>query len=207
MSDYKLDIKDDNDDSMEENKILKEVVDYIKIIAFAFVIAYVLTHFVIVNAKVPTGSMNNTIETGSRIIGNRISYKFSDPERFDIAIFKAPDSPKENYVKRIIGLPGEHVVIDKSEITITLADGSKKIKLNETYLKEKWTENAGPYTFNVPKDSYLMLGDNRNNSNDARLWTNKYVSKDVLLGKVEFEYFPSLKWFGTNDYKVDRVTE
>lgn len=207
MSDYKLDIEDDNDDSMEENKIFKEVVDYIKIIAFAFVIAFVLTHFVIVNAKVPTGSMNNTIETGSRIIGNRISYKFSDPERFDIAIFKAPDSPKENYVKRIIGLPGEHVVIDKSEITITLADGSKKIKLNETYLKEKWTENAGPYTFNVPKDSYLMLGDNRNNSNDARLWTNKYVSRDVLLGKVEFEYFPSLKWFGTNDYKVDRVTE
>lgn len=173
--------------------IVKEIFSWVKIVVVAFVIAFVLTHYIIVNAKVPTGSMENTIPTGSRIIGSRLTYEFSDPERLDIIIFKAPDSPEENYVKRLIGLPGETVKIDDAVITIETADG-KTIELEEDYLKEEWFDSTGPYEFKVPEDSYLMLGDNRNYSNDARKWKNTYVKRDAILGKVEFMYYPSFKW-------------
>lgn len=186
-----------NETSQHEEKqkinIVKEIFSWIKIIITAFIIAFILTHFIIVNAKVPTGSMENTIPTGSRIIGSRLTYEFSDPERLDIIIFKAPDSPQENYVKRLIGLPGETVRIDNAVITIETTDG-KTIELEEDYLKEEWFDSTGPYEFKIPEDSYLMLGDNRNYSNDARKWKNTYVKRDAILGKVEFMYYPSFKW-------------
>lgn len=186
-----------NETSQHEEKqkvnIVKEIFSWIKIIITAFIIAFILTHFIIVNAKVPTGSMENTIPTGSRIIGSRLTYEFSDPERLDIIIFKAPDSPKENYVKRLIGLPGETVRINNAVITIETTDG-KTIELEEDYLKEEWFDSTGPYEFKIPEDSYLMLGDNRNYSNDARKWKNTYVKRDAILGKVEFMYYPSFKW-------------
>lgn len=179
----------------KKNGVLHEVIDFVKIVVIAFVVAYLLTHFVIVNAKVPTGSMNDTIETGARIVGNRLSYLFGEPERLDIIVFKAPDTPEENYVKRLIGLPGEKIHIEDSKILITTVDG-KKITLKEDYLKEEWTDSNGPYDFEVPEGCYFMLGDNRNNSNDARKWKNTYVKRDAILSKVEFEYFPTLKWLG-----------
>lgn len=186
-----------NETSQYEEKqkvnIVKEIFSWIKIVITAFIIAFILTHFIIVNAKVPTGSMENTIPTGSRIIGSRLTYEFSDPERLDIIIFKAPDSPEENYVKRLIGLPGETVRIDNAVITIETTDG-KTIELEEDYLKEEWFDSTGPYEFKIPEDSYLMLGDNRNYSNDARKWKNTYVKRDAILGKVEFMYYPSFKW-------------
>lgn len=180
----------------EEKKkvnIGKEILSWVKIVIVAFIIAFLLTHFIIVNAKVPTGSMENTIPTGSRIIGSRLTYEFSDPKRLDIIIFKAPDSPQENYVKRLIGLPGETVRINNAVITIETTDGDT-IELEEDYLKEEWYDSTGPYEFKVPEDSYLMLGDNRNWSNDARKWKNTYVKRDAILGKVEFMYYPSFKW-------------
>ena len=186
-----------NETSQHEEKqkvnIVKEIFSWIKIVITAFIIAFILTHFIIVNAKVPTGSMENTIPTGSRIIGSRLTYEFSDPERLDIIIFKAPDSPEENYVKRLIGLPGETVRINNAVITIETTDG-KTIELEEDYLKEDWFDSTGPYEFKIPEDSYLMLGDNRNYSNDARKWKNTYVKRDAILGKVEFMYYPSFKW-------------
>lgn len=62
--------------------------------------------------------------------------------------------------------------------------------LKEDYLKEEWTTSTGPYTFEVPEDSYLVLGDNRNNSWDARYWEHTYVAEDKILGKAVFRYFP-----------------
>ena len=73
----------------------------------AFVLALVLKNYVIINATVPTGSMENTIEPGDDLFGFRLAYKFSEPERGDIVIFKFPDDESQKYVKRVIGLPGE----------------------------------------------------------------------------------------------------
>ena len=98
--------------------IISEIFSYIKIFAIAIIIAYITTHFIIINAQVPTGSMKNTIMEGDRLIGFRLSYKFSKPERGDIVIFKYPDDETQTYVKRVIGTPGDIVQIANGKVYI-----------------------------------------------------------------------------------------
>ena len=182
-------------DSGEENKngdIFREICSWIAVIGFAIVAAYLINTFVIVNANVPTGSMENTIASKSKIIGFRFAYWFSEPERGDIMIFKAPDDPKTKYVKRVIGLPGEKIRIEDAKIYITPADGGEEFILEEDYLKEEWVIMTGPFTYEIPEDSYLMMGDNRNSSKDARYWENKYVKKSAILGKAVCCYYPKM---------------
>ena len=89
-------------------------------------------------------------------------------------------------MKRVIGLPGETVNIVDGKVYI---DGSDT-PLDEPYLAEPMEGSYGPYT--VPEGCYFMLGDNRNNSQDARFWQNKYVAKDKIIAKVLFSYYPKL---------------
>lgn len=175
-----------NDDREEVPSALGELVSWIMYFAVAIIIALFLKSFVIINATVPTGSMENTIMTNDCIMGFRLAYTFSEPKRGDIIIFKYPDDEAQKYVKRIIGLPGDNIYIENGEIYI---NGSVT-PYQESYLKEEWVIANGPYEFQVPEDSYLVLGDNRNNSLDARYWTNKYVTKDKIIGKALFVYFP-----------------
>lgn len=164
----------------------RELLSWVMMFVCAFLIAFVIDHFIIVNATVPTGSMQNTIMAGDRMIGWQFAYLFSEPERGDVIIFDYPDDPSQKYVKRIIGLPGETVTITDGLIYID--DASEP--LEEDYLPEEWVWENDGYVFNVPSGSYLVLGDNRNNSHDARFWTNPYVTKDAILGKALFCYWP-----------------
>ncbi len=166
----------------KKKKILHEVFFYVGVLLAAFLI----WRFILLNAKVPSGSMENTIMSESRIMGLRFAYWFSDPERGDIVVFYAPDHPDTLYVKRVIGLPGD---------TVDIVDGKTYIngeELQEDYLPEPMEGNFGPY--HVPEGAYFMLGDNRNNSADAREWTNTYVYKDAIIGKAYFSYWPKLSW-------------
>ncbi len=170
---------------MESLKI--EIISWVKLLAAALVFALCINQFVIVNARVPSGSMENTIMTNDRIMGLRLSYLFSGPERGDIVVFQYPDDEKIDYVKRIIGLPGETVEIRAGKVYI---DGAAQ-PLDDSFIKEEAYGDYGPYT--VPEDSYFMLGDNRNNSRDSRFWQNKYVKKNKILGKVYFRYYPNFE--------------
>lgn len=152
----------------------------------AIAVALVLKNFVIINATVPTGSMENTIMPKDDILGFRLAYTFSEPERGDIIIFKYPDDETQKFIKRIIGVGGDHVVINDGKIYIN----DSKEPLDEPYLKEEWVVETGPYDFTVPEGHYLVLGDNRNNSLDARYWENTYVSDEQIIGKGELIYFP-----------------
>lgn len=168
---------------------VKELFSFLTSFIVAVVIAMLMQRFIIINANIPSGSMENTIMTGDRVIGNRLAYLFGSPERGDIVIFKYPDDEKQLFVKRIIGMPGETVVIEDAKVYI---DG---VLLEETYIKEKWIIDAGPYTYVVPEDSYFVMGDNRNNSKDSRYWENTYVQDEQLLGEAVFCYWP-FKDFG-----------
>lgn len=163
---------------------IKDLLSWVLTIAAAVLLALFLNNVVIINARIPSGSMENTIMTGDRVIGLRFAYNKSDPKRGDIIIFRYPDDETEKYVKRVIGLPGETVTIQDAKVYI---DGEE---LQEDYLKEEWVVATGPYTFEVPEDCYFVMGDNRNNSWDARYWTNTYVAKDKILGQAKFRYWP-----------------
>ena len=193
-----LDLNEDEKKEEESEKIPEDdMVDWkkeIKSFAITFLltmtVVFLLKNFVIINATVPTGSMENTIMPGDNIFGFRLAYMTEDPERGDVIFFPFPDDESPNYVKRIIGLPGETVTITEGKIYI---DGSET-PLEEPYLKEEWTRGTGPYVFEIPEDSYLCLGDNRNRSADAREWNNQYVTKEKIIGKAIFTYFPFDRW-------------
>jgi len=163
---------------------LKEIISLLGTMAVAAVVVFLLKEFIIINAYIPSGSMENTIMTKDRVIGNRLAYLVREPARGDIVIFNYPDDERQLFVKRIIGLPGETVTIEDAKVYV---DG---ILLEENYLKEEWTLDNGPYTFEIPEGSYLVLGDNRNNSKDARYWENTYVTEEHILGEAGFRYWP-----------------
>ena len=183
--DGKVDTQEQKPERTRRQRIIAEAVSWIKTIAAALVMAWFITTFLIVNAQVPSGSMENTVMTGDRLIANRLSYLFSKPERFDIVVFKFPDDESKLYIKRIIGMPGDTVTIRNNEIYIN--DSSEP--LDDSFIKEPMhTPDA---VYEVPEGHYFMMGDNRNNSSDSRFWQNTYVAEDKILGKAIFRYFPS----------------
>lgn len=169
----------------KENSLKAEILSWLQILVTAACIAFVLNTFIIANSRVPTGSMENTIMPGDRVIGSRLSYLFSSPERGDIVIFRYPDNESVYYVKRVIGLPGDTIDIIDDEIYLNGSD----TPLEEPYLREEMNHRETMH-FEVPEDSYFMMGDNRNNSLDARYWNNTYVKHDKLVAKVLFRYWP-----------------
>ena len=173
---------------VDKQEIMKEVISWTKTVVFAVVFALCITQFVIVNAKVPTGSMMDNIMPNDRIVAFRLSYIRSKPERFDIVVFHYPDDRRQLYVKRVIGLPGETVTIKAGKVYID----NNTVPLDDSFIRTKpYEEDFGPVT--VPEGSYFMMGDNRNNSADSRVWINKFVVQKDILGKVLFRYFPNIR--------------
>ena len=183
--------------------IIKEILSWVKVIVLAFVAALLLNKFVIVNANVPTGSMESTIQPDDRLIGFRLSYLFSEPQRGDIVIFEYPVNPEEIYIKRIIALPGETMEIKDAKVYI---NGSET-PIPEPYLKEDWIIENDGLVLTIPEEHYFVMGDNRNDSLDGRYWATEavmnemastledavekkfcFVSKDAILGKAIFRY-------------------
>lgn len=170
-----------------KNSIWKELWEYIKMIIFVVVVVLIVNNFLLINARVPSESMEKTIMTGDRFFGNRLAYLFDAPERFDIVVFKYPDDESQLFVKRVIGLPGETVEIKDGKVYI---NGSET-PLDDSFTPETPTGDYGPYV--VPDGSYFMLGDNRNHSGDSRFWKQPYVEKEKIVGKAIFRYFPGVK--------------
>ena len=168
--------------------VKKEVISWIKTILLAAVLAAAVNSFLIVNAEVPTGSMENTIMAGDRILALRTSYWLDDPQAGDITVFRYPDDPTGEtlYVKRIIGVGGDVVEVKDGVVTV---NGEA---LTEEYIAETTLGDFGPYT--VPEDSYFMMGDNRNHSQDSRFWKNQFVPEEEILGKVVLRYYKGFKW-------------
>lgn len=168
----------------KKDLIIKEVIQWVVALAAAAAAALLINRFLVVNAQIPSGSMEDTIMPGDRVFGNRLAYAFHDPERFDVIIFKYPDDESQLFIKRIIGLPGETVEIRDGNIYI---NGSQE-PLEDVETKEPMNGSFGPYT--VPEGCYFVMGDNRNNSRDSRYWENTFVSEDEILGEAFLRYWP-----------------
>ncbi len=149
----------------------KVVLEYVRVIAIGALIAFLLCKFVIINAVIPTRSMVSTVNVGDRLIGLRIPYYFTDPERGDVVIFKAPEATGEDagqlYIKRVIGLPGETIVIKEANDV----KNYQEIVLGD--------------------NEYFMMGDNRNHSSDSRVWGP--VTRKAILAKAWLRYYKGFK--------------
>lgn len=173
----------------QEVSKLKEAISFMTPIVIALIIAILLKTFIFANAVIPTGSMINTIQEGDRIIASRLAYINEDPKRYDVIIFHYPDDESQLFVKRIIGMPGETINIKNGIVYITDANGNTTEARSDFVTNCVPTGDFGPYT--VPLGSYFVMGDNRNDSWDARYWKKKNVEKKKIIGKVKFRYFPN----------------
>ena len=193
-------MEQENKELPKKKRIMNEILEYVKMIIVVVVVVLFVDGVILINARIPSASMETTIMTGDRIFGlrlayginwnifgNKISVKYKDPERYDIVIFHYPDDEKQLFIKRLIGLPGETVEIIDGKVYINGAEEP----LEDSFINGVPNGNYGPYE--VPEDCYFMLGDNRNNSKDSRFWNNKFVRFDQIVGKALFRYFPSPK--------------
>ena len=177
---------------LKKGTILYEVFDYVRMIVIVIVVVLLLQTFVVVNARIPSASMEPTILVGQQIFGSRLTYKFfRDPERYDIIIFHDPDNDKRLLIKRIIGLPGDTIDIRDGDVFV---NGSE-VPLTDSFCMTPDSTTTGNLTFpiTVPENSYFMLGDNRVYSKDARYWENTFVTRDKILGNAVFRYWPVWK--------------
>ncbi|WP_138207944.1 signal peptidase I [Haloimpatiens lingqiaonensis] len=147
----------------------------------ALILAFLINKFVFFFISVPTESMYPTIKPGDKIGVTKV-YKKDKLKRGDIVVFYSKEL-KVMLIKRLIGVPGDK--IDVAEDGAVYVNGEKK---SETYVKNPG--GKANMSFQVPKDKFLFMGDNRANSLDARYWNNKYIDKDDIKGKAHFVIFP-----------------
>jgi len=155
--------------------------DWLVSIVVSFIIVKLITTFLIYKIVVPTGSMTPTVEAGDQLIAVKV-YNPSWIKRGDILVFKS-DELNELLLKRVIGLPGEHVEIKSDDSVYVNGE-----KINEDYVRNPGGKND--MTFDVPDGKYLMLGDNRVSSYDARYWRNIYIDGSEIYGKAEIIVYP-----------------
>ena len=219
-----LDQQDDESEYDEDEPgTFREVV--VTIIA-ALVLAYVVQGFLVKPYRIPSGSMENTLHCSDRVLVDRVSYHLGEPKRLDVVVFHPPAGVDENgrpdptqiadgnsqagrdrsgnrvltkadvnYIKRIVGMPGDRVEVHSHHAVVN----GKKI--DEPYLhplpRDQVTSESeyGPVT--VPKGTYLMLGDHRDNSADGRFFG--FVPREFVIGKAFFVYWPPKRIGGLPD--------
>lgn len=165
--------------------------DAIESIVVALSIFVVIYLFLVQPHKVIGASMDNTFHDGEYILTDKLSYRFHEPQRGDVIVFKAPKNPDFDYIKRIIGVPGD---------TISIKDGYVYVnnqKFNENYVKSETIILPGQYLsegqeIKLNSNEYFVLGDNRSHSSDSRQWG--LVPKKDIVGKAFFRYWPITKF-------------
>lgn len=169
-----------------KKKKKKEILGFILYVVFVFAFAYLIITFVGQRTVVIGHSMENTLADGDNLIVDKISYRFKEPERYDIIVFPYEYKEDTYYIKRIIGLPGETVMIS-SEGVIYI--NGKELK--ESYGREV-IRNAGlaGAPIELKDGEYFVLGDNRNNSEDSRFSDVGIIHKSEIVGRAVFRIFP-----------------
>jgi signal peptidase I len=178
--------QNDSKENGQVKDMKKEILSWVFYLLFVVILTYVIVHFVGQRTVVDGHSMNSTLEDGDNLIVEKLSYRFGDPQRFDVIVFPPQGAPDEYYIKRIIGLPGETVQIDK--------EGN--IYINGEILEEDYgletIKDPGraiePIT--LADDEYFVLGDNRNNSTDSRKDRVGNVKRDTIVGKAWLRIWP-----------------
>ncbi len=176
----------------EEGNFLKKLwlwfLDFIETIVIALAIFVVVYRFLFQPHQVKGNSMYDNFHDGEYLLTDKVSYRFHEPARDDVIVFKAPGNEDYDYIKRVIGLPGDKVEVKGGHVFL---NGQQ---LDESgYLDPRIVTHAGVFakegqTVTVPQTEYFVMGDNRNNSSDSREWG--LVPQANIVGKAWVRYWP-----------------
>jgi signal peptidase I len=181
-------------------RVLRSAGELIQVALIVTAIVLPIRYFLIQPFYVKGASMEPNFEDKEYLIIDEITYRFRQPERGEIAVFRYPNDPSQFFIKRIIGLPGETVTVSGGKVFIEGADG-QNVKLDESQYLATGLETAGEKRIVLSSGQYFMLGDNRSNSLDSRIFGP--VPKDDVVGRVMLRGWPlgRLAWFETPSYK------
>ena len=172
----------ENDTKKSVIKIIKEIVTF-GIIAIGVVLPFRM--YVAEPYYVSGESMDPTFKTGDYLIVDKIPYKIEKLKRNSVVVFRFPKDTSKNFIKRIIGLPGDTVNIEDDNITIINKENQENFKLDQSYVVHK---SSGKFNITLGSDEYYVLGDNRAESFDSRSWGP--VKKKYLLGRPILRLLP-----------------
>ena len=182
-----LDVSEQSDRPSHQ-KTENSWVEAAKTLGLSLLVAFGIRQFIAEPRYIPSESMVPTLEVNDRLMVEKVSYWFHPPNRGDVVVFWPPDRLKEQnpelkkdaFIKRVIGLPGDKVEVREGKVFIN------NQPLIEDYIAAKPNYQWGPEI--VPDNSYLVLGDNRNNSYDSHFWG--YVPRKNLIGRAAFRFWP-----------------
>jgi signal peptidase I len=185
------------------------LVDVLFNIVVIVAIVAVIRTFLVSPFQVEGSSMASTLENNEYIIINKLSYYIGDPGRGDIIVFRPPSDPKKHYVKRVIGLPGDEVVLRGGAVYLQKAGETEEVKLDEGYLDERnqgktfrhppGSGDTSEVRYKVPEGYYFVMGDNRQGSLDSRSFMGAnasptpFVPEKSISGRVWFVALPITK--------------
>ena len=183
---------------MEENKISDKnlgatkkgawIWELVKFTILAVIIVVPIRMFIAQPFVVSGSSMVPTFENGQYLIVDEISYRFNNPERGDVIIFKYPNNKKQFFIKRIIGLPNETLKIDGQTITIINEQNPDGLILDESYIQNKSHNNL---EITMMNNEYFVMGDNRTHSSDSRVWGT--LPENLIIGRALLRLLPISK--------------
>ncbi len=197
----------------EKKSTSGSLIELVVIVAVALGVALGIQAFLVKPFRIPSESMVPTLEIGQRVLVDRVSLRFGDPERGDVMVFKPPKGADDNmcgvshpaeqpcprstdgksetnFIKRVVGLPGERLAVKRGRVYI---DGKLQ---KESFIRPDATCGLCnmPEEITIPDGQYYMMGDNRGASADSREWGP--VPKDNMIGKAFATYWPPSKWGG-----------
>ncbi len=211
----------------------KVLLEYIEALAVALVLALIIRTFVMQAFKIPSGSMLETLQIGDHLLVNKFLYgvkipftdttviPVGDPDHGDIVVFEFPKDPSKDFIKRIIGVPGDTIEIKDKAVYrngekldepyarhtdprvqpcgyMELGDNTAFLRFGQDGNGSNCRDNFGPIT--VPEDKYFVMGDNRDESYDSRFWG--YVDRNAILGKAWIIYW---SWDGFPNVRFSRI--
>jgi signal peptidase I len=176
-----------------KSKALEIVLEYAKAFLQAAILAAVIIVFIAQSHLVDGVSMENTLHDRERLMVDKLSYRFIEPKRGEIIVFRFPQDPRSRFVKRVIGIPGDTVEIRNGVVYLN------DVPLDEPYIKEPPRDNMPKVT--VRPDHVFVMGDNRNNSLDSRHPPVGQVPYNLIVGRALFSYWPpsAIKWLSIPD--------
>ncbi len=162
------------------------ILEIVRFSLIALIIVIPIRMFIAQPFIVSGASMEETFQSGEYLIVDQLSYQFHTPNRGDVIVFRYPNDPSKFFIKRVIGLPGETIAIDGNVVTITNEVSPNGIILDEPYIKSM--DNGTTMTEKLGAREYFVMGDNRDQSSDSRVWG--VLQEERIIGRAFLRLFP-----------------